>query len=388
MKRFLAMLALFFAMTLSMSAKEIGTPKGFDKKVYDATYALYATRASHPEDDPRFICTVTAVQKFHDGYLFLGAGHCTSANPELPTDLKYYIATDVGKAVVPVELLRAKMEEDFDSDAAPVKPPLDYAVFYLKAPIKLETIGLGDEGDLSVGSPTINVNFSLGQAKYTSPGLVSSLVAHSGAMNGFFGVQMFASSGASGSSVVDTKTKKVVGLVIAEAPGRMMPMWIEPISSVESDMSGVNIDKLIATPETPNAVSPKPNFFDLGSGDISLDGFHGQGNGSRSSQHSSGSRSGESHAERPHEQRPSQHPKGREIDHEVFARHFGHDHLFRPEVYYNGGFYSFEFAGIWFDYEDMWLYPADDVFIDLDADGFYYMCSPAHPGVRVQVWIP
>jgi Trypsin-like peptidase domain len=386
MKRFYA-LVLSLVLALGVLASPINPPKGFTKRVYDATYALYATSVDRQLIEPKFICTVTAVQKFREGYLLLGAGHCTQANPELPADMKFFIETDINRASQPMELLTAKMTEDFEAEKDPVTAPLDYAVFYLKTRDKLTTVGLGDESSLKIGSPIINVNFSLGTAKYLSPGVVSSYEVISGMMKGFYGVQMFASHGASGSSVVDIKTKKIVGLVIAGEDGATVSNWIEPISHIEADLSGVNFDKLIVTPLLPNVQRPDPTDYYNESGASLLNGFHGSHSGSGGAGKSHGSGSGGSHTERPHATEQPRHEGGRRIDHDTARQYFGREHGFRPEVYYNGGLYSFYYAGLWFDYEYEWPYPAEDVFIDMDGD-YYFMYSPAHPGVRVQVWIP
>lgn len=392
MKKILAfIISLVFA--VGILADPIKPPKGFTKKVYDASYALYATSVERGFTEPKFICTVTAIQKIQDGYLLLGAGHCTVVNPDLPDDMQFFIETDLGRSPAPVELLTAKFTEQFGvPTTTPITTAYDYALFYLKTTAKIPTIQVGNEGSLRIGSPTLNVNFSEGQAKYVSPGLVSTLVLTKGLMNGFFGVQEFASHGASGSSIVDPQTKKIVGLLIAGDDGETLPNWIEPISLVEADLNNVNILDLIAKPSIPNVPRNIQEYYLFG-GTPLFAGWHGSrsgfgGHGKSSNSHSTSrpnepNRHGDTRPERP------RHEGGRSIDREVFARHFGRDHQFRPEIYFNGGFYSTYYAGFWFDFEDQWPYPVEDVFIDFDAaDGLYYMCSPIHPGVRVQVWIP
>jgi len=380
-----------------MFAKDIKGPKGFNKRVFDASYALYATSAERSFTQPKFLCTVTAFQKYADGYLFLGAGHCTGVNPELPDDQVFFVATDLTDIPQPVELIKTELIEDLNTKA-PHPPVVDYAVFYLKTKAKIPTIALGDESSLKIGSKTINVNFSEGLAKFVSPGIVNSSVSTTGEMTGFFGVQMFDSHGASGSSVIDPKTKKIVGLVIAGNDGATLPAWIEPISTVEEHLKGVDFGKLIAKPEIPKVDrSEEEPDYDFGEyAPLFWRGFNGDFRGFGS--HGSGG----AHISRPNEpsrpQRPNEHPGhvgeqphhdgGRLVDRDTYSHYFGREHLFRPEVYYNGGFYSFVYAGIWFEYETEWIYPGEDVFVILGADGFYYMESPVHPGVIVQVWIP
>lgn len=250
-----ALLLVCPAIAPDVQAKQqVGPPKGFDAKVYKASYALYATSEMAGVKFPRFICTVTAYQKFQGGYLFLGVGHCTPAGGDLPPDMKFYVSRDVDSALYSVTLLKAY-----------VKEPLDYAVFYMKSDAaeslskrgKVETLSLGDESSLKIGDKVVDTNFSLGLAKEVSHGVVSTEVVKSGEMEGFYGVDMFDSHGASGSSVVDEHSKKIVGLVIAGIDGSTMPTWVEPISTVNAELSKLDYAKLVANPEVPNVDIPQ-----------------------------------------------------------------------------------------------------------------------------------
>jgi hypothetical protein len=263
MKRLLTAALLCLLFVFPALAGSIRTPKGFEKKVYSATYALYATSEHRERPTPKFLCTVTAFQKFQEGYLFLGAGHCTTANPQLPDDLKFFIASDIDYGPRPIELIKVGFVDIFiEENAKKHLQLLDYAVFYLKTTEPIPTISLGDEGSLKIGSKTLNVNFSEGQAKYVSPGIVNTTVVVTGDMLGFFGVQEFATHGASGSSVVDLKTKKIVGLLIAGNEGVILPAWVEPISTVEKDLKGADFGKLIEHPEIPKAQRPQDDDED------------------------------------------------------------------------------------------------------------------------------
>ncbi len=415
MKRILAALLLTLFLAVGTFAKTISEPKGFTKKLYDASYALYATSADRGFTTPRFICTVTNIEKFQEGYLFLGAGHCTSVNPELSDDMQFFVATDLDHIPQPVELLTARMKENFKPTEV-AGNQLDYALFYLKTKAKLPTIDLGDEGSLRIGDKTINVNYSLGLTKYVAPGIVSSKVALKGESAGFFGVQMFMSHGASGSSVVDVKTHKIVGLVIAGEDGATVPAWIEPISTIRAALATTDLAYLIAHPDVPKV--DHSIIIEYNDDMVSLLSFGGSHSNHGNS--GTGSRGGNApnrvtpppsriapppnrieppanrgrEHDREHDRdrdrdHADRHPRGRDIDRDTREHYFGRSHCFKPEVYYNGGFYSFTYAGIWFEYENQWPYPYDDVFIDIDpVTGVYFMSSPAHPGIFVEVWIP
>lgn len=231
MKRVLsALLALILSVAPSFA--NVKSLKGFDKKVYDGALALYASSHDLGIRD-RFICTVQVIGKAGDrGYYLLGAGHCTPANPGLPKDMEFSVAEDIDGSLTPVTLIQSVMNE-----------PLDYAEYYLRTDKKYPVSALGDESDARIGDETIDVNFSLALGKFASRGRVSSKVAESGDMKGFFGVDEFDSHGASGSSVIDKRTKKIIGIVIAGVDGATVSTWVEPISTIKKELSKVTLPR-------------------------------------------------------------------------------------------------------------------------------------------------
>lgn len=230
MKRILSVLlaAILFAAPAFANVKDL---KGFDKKVYDGALALYASSHDLGIRD-RFICTVQVVGKADRGYYLLGAGHCTPANPDLPKDMEFSVAEDINGSLTPVMLIQSEMNE-----------PVDYAEYYLRTDKKYPVTALGDESDARIGDETINGNFSLALGKFASRGRVSSKVAESGDMKGFLGVDEFDSHGASGSSVVDERTKKIIGIVIAGVDGATVSTWVEPISVIKKALSKATLPR-------------------------------------------------------------------------------------------------------------------------------------------------
>jgi hypothetical protein len=219
----------------------IQAPKGFTKKAYDATFALFASSVDAGVED-RFICTVTAVKKVKGGYMLLGAGHCTPANVEnLPPDMTFDVSQQLGGKLEPVVLVAAQMQE-----------PLDYSIFYFPTKEKFPVIKMGDERLARIGDKTVDVNFSLGTTKEVSPGIVVSNVIRDTVQDGtqgFFEVQMFGSHGASGSSVIDLKGdsgKEVIGIVIAGFDGATVPELIEPISTIETAIKNLKMPTVTA----------------------------------------------------------------------------------------------------------------------------------------------
>jgi hypothetical protein len=233
MKSFLAFaLAVALAFTSPVLAKDknIGEPKGFDNKVFHASFALYATSEEAGVDKPKFLCTVTSYKKINDGYLLIGAGHCTSANPSLPSDLKFFVSEDLNTPAMSVQLVKSELSET-----------VDFSIFYLHSEKKYPVISFGDEKELSVGDKTVDVHFSLGAAKITSPGLVSSLDGSPRLPPGTFLVQQFDSHGASGSAVVSERTHKIVGIVKGGWDGATMPTIVESISHIEEALAKLNV---------------------------------------------------------------------------------------------------------------------------------------------------
>ena len=222
-------LAMVILLTPALACANIKEPKGFDHKVYASTFALYGSSGSTQD---RFLCTVTAYEKVQDGYLLIGAGHCTGANPDLPPDLTFKVSTDLGTDKVPVALLKSAMEE-----------PLDYAVYFMPSTVKYPTIAMGNESQDRIGDRTVDVNFSLDAAKQVASGVIASTVISAAGqhddLSGFFLVTQMDSHGASGSSVVSEKTRKIIGLVIAGWDGATMPSIVEPISKVEKELGDI-----------------------------------------------------------------------------------------------------------------------------------------------------
>ena len=240
-----AVLALILTLATLSFGKNIGEPKGFDNKVFHASLAMYATSVIAEITEPKFICSVTAYKKVDKGYLVIGAGHCTSDNPELPPDMQYYAAEDIGKPVMPMQLIMAEMgttESGIYYDYALYFLPSHYAMSKGSGDARLTVIPLGDERELSIGDKTVDVNFSLGVAKMVSPGIIMSQETPSQQLpRGFFLVQQFDSHGASGSAVVSEKTHKIIGLVIAGWDGATMPSAIEAISHIDERLEKLHV---------------------------------------------------------------------------------------------------------------------------------------------------
>lgn len=227
-----------FVLAFAIAAAPVTVPNiqdAKDKAIAKAeasTFALYASSASRGVSD-RFICTATAIAQVQGGYELLSAGHCTQANDRLPSDLTFKVSEQLGGNLMPVTLVKAVMEDE----------PQDFSIFYLPTKNRYSVEELGNQGDAHIGDPTININFSAGITKEYSPGIVVSEIVtiDDPMLNGLFGVQQFGTGGASGSSVIDTKTGKIIGIVVVGADGMTMPMFCVPITVVEAGIAGIAV---------------------------------------------------------------------------------------------------------------------------------------------------
>lgn len=378
LKKLLAAATLAMMLAIPVKAQDINPPKGLHGKVYAATMALEATSIEGGINTPRLICTVTAYKKIQSGYLLIGAGHCTPANEELPSDMKFYVADNLGGKPQPVYLLKSVMDE-----------PNDWAIYYFPTKVKYPTIELGDEHTLSVGDKTVNVNFSLGIAKMVSEGIVSSIVVPEGqgAAAGFFVDNEFASHGASGSSVVSEKSHKIVGLLIMGVDGATVGNWIEPISAVEADIKGLNTTERITAAMThPPApvvvVAPaSPSGSDHES-TIPMSLFI-QGRSHNGDQRPRGSQ-----GDRGHEGHGNKGADGRGRDGRRLDRNVHHRLDSRHDVRFVGGYRQVYWGGFWFGCEAWpeWIF-TEDVYFQMGPNNVWFVYGYNNPGLFVQVMV-
>jgi hypothetical protein len=187
-------------------------------------------------DKPKFICTVTAFEQVKDGYLLVGAGHCTPINDDLYPDMVYYVSNDLDQPTHPVRLLKAELDREGRTD---------YSIWYYPTKEKLPVIPLGASKVLHVGDKVYNVNFSLHIAKLTSTGEIASIEAVADDAIGCFIVNEAASHGASGSSVVSEDQHKIIGILVAGWDGTNLGAAVVPIEEVEEALSHMNVDEYI-----------------------------------------------------------------------------------------------------------------------------------------------
>ena len=203
----LAALALAFMPTLSLAQEKVIMSKQH-KDVYDATLALYA---SWDGQEPRFICSSTAVGYVDEWksnrYVLLTAGHCVTGDG-LPEDARFFVTEEiVPKPVLqPVSVLKAENDDKLDFAVL----ELDSSKVYNTIPLDMSDVPPAIEDDVFV------VNYSLGLGKQVALGKVSSAPMNSAACEaceGRYLIHLFNGPGSSGAAVVSEKTGKIVGIV-------------------------------------------------------------------------------------------------------------------------------------------------------------------------------
>jgi len=204
-----------------------------EKRATEATFVLVeqwgvTETITHP------LCTATAYEKTgKDTYHLITAGHCY-----LVEGGKFFVQHDIGKkqTLYPVAVLK----HEFDT-------PVDFMVLELKTSEKIPTIPLGDERDASLYDPILDVNFSLMFTKHHSHGVIASNIMDESSMDPDYGdcelcvnrymVQLFAGPGASGSSVIDLNSGKIIGVLTGGSNATIGAM-VEPISDFKPWLTG------------------------------------------------------------------------------------------------------------------------------------------------------
>jgi hypothetical protein len=226
--KFLKNIIFSFVIALFLSPLVACSTQTIETKVANATFAFYL-ESPHSERD--FLCSATAFQKTLDGYFLLTAGHCVA---EGGPGAVFTVSEDIFKVdtpnppVYPITVISYRHEDT-----------LDYAILYLRTTHQYPVIPLSKAGIPPVGTDVININFTDGIGKITSEGRISTKLLTTGGASGdcrfckfTFMVQLFAGHGASGSSVVDKKTGKIVGIAVGGTT-ETLGAFVEPVSAVE-----------------------------------------------------------------------------------------------------------------------------------------------------------
>jgi S1-C subfamily serine protease len=198
--------------------------------------ALYAQKS---DGSLQVLCSTTAVEKHAKRVLLLTALHCVDK------DVAYLVSFD-GKQF---HSARVWSLPKWKADAEKHKkgygvPDVDMAFFAVELPLDVQVIPMADDSKIKAGNPIVMVGYPLGVTKISYNGIISGRLDRPGdGYDGYMTMQIFGSPGSSGSSVVDQKTGKIIGvLVSATQSGVGLPVIFATPSSYRKYM--LELDKV------------------------------------------------------------------------------------------------------------------------------------------------
>lgn len=172
--------------------------------------ALYAQEGG---GDMKFLCSATAVEwpgKPEGKTVILTANHC------LQKGVSYLI--NFGDNRLRAVIAWKVPHYEVDAQKYPRRynePETDMALFLLDG-TDVPTVPIAKESGLPAGASVVMVGYPLGVAKITYEGIVAGRFDRLGAdLHGYILLQIFGAPGSSGSSVVNTISGEVVGILVA-----------------------------------------------------------------------------------------------------------------------------------------------------------------------------
>ncbi len=263
----LAALLLFVP---ALKAQEPAAPP-FSETLAKATLAVYQGRQVCkwvPEEsifgtdyswgckfETKFTCSATVIDQVDEHeYVGLTAGHC------FVNDRDNYVADEISDKPIVHKITLVKFEND---------ERYDYAIFTFHSLTEYPIIKLNDKNSETppIGTPVININFSLGFGKIFLEGKVVSLALDIEELKGRYLATVGLAPGASGSAIVDANTHEIIGIVEAVFPKTQMPTVVIPtgkklLNFMDDDSAGLPMQPAAGEPPIPPA--PRvPTFWDI-----------------------------------------------------------------------------------------------------------------------------
>lgn len=218
----------------SYAKNPINPPKGFEKKVYDATFVLYAQK----DGELGGACTATAFEKTSDGYNLVTAGHCFY---EVSEGMSFSVAHQIGEADIPATVIKAHLDDE-----------LDMMVLHIKTKENIPVIPLDTKSDNNVGDKLLLVTFGDMLGKQISTTTLSTSYIIDDICDGCagkFALPIPQARGASGSAVISLKTHKIIGILVLSS---QFNSFVQPIADFNK-LVGIEERK----PETPDDIIKK-----------------------------------------------------------------------------------------------------------------------------------
>lgn len=178
-------------------------------EISPAVGALYAQSS---DGSLRFNCTVTAVGRDEQSVILITAFHC------LTKDVAYMVSFD-GRRFYSASAWKIPAEyiDPVKYRRQPGEPDVDMAFFRISEPVNVPIVLLSTtDMPPAPGVGIAVVGFPLGLTKVRYSGTIAGLFERPGAdNNGYLILQSFGSPGNSGTAIVETKTRTIVGVLVS-----------------------------------------------------------------------------------------------------------------------------------------------------------------------------
>lgn len=176
---------------LSSPEKKDFTPAGLPATMVKATQGLYVSM----DNGPRFICTITMIQKTPTGYLGLTAKHCTG------NEGPYYIQFD------------ANSDTPFHKAVHVASGRNDVALFEISTTVDVPIIPIGVEDFNQIGDEVYNVGMPHNIGHLFFKGSIVELRGEHKGNDDLMLFELPAAGGSSGSAIVDPKQGAIIAVL-------------------------------------------------------------------------------------------------------------------------------------------------------------------------------
>ena len=170
-----------------------------DENITGSIGALYR-RSS--DNSLQFSCTVSALTQSGPNLVLLTADHCVEESQ------RYYHVTFDGLQFYVAELHKIPRMKPDD-------PKVDLALLLIKG-LVVKPLGIGKSKDTPLGAEIFTIGFPQGISKIMYKGYIGGVVDNvSSGAHGYLILQIFGSSGSSGTAVLSAKDSSIMGVLVS-----------------------------------------------------------------------------------------------------------------------------------------------------------------------------
>ena len=245
MKNILAVAALALSLLVAPQARAQKAPESLNQRVYDSVVLLYVQDGA---GDMRMACTATAFDQKKSAdqkktvYRFVSAAHCVEGNDDAQQKLeKFYISSDSNGEK---NYLLAKLVQAGDKTQGD-----DFSLFEVTTADTFVVTPLGDDSTLKAGDGVVNVAGALGLGKQFFQGYISEQHVDRPPVNigvvvwtDLMLVEIGGGPGSSGSAIVSTDQKAIVGFLVGDAGADVGKLCV-PVSKFKKFVTAVDSGK-------------------------------------------------------------------------------------------------------------------------------------------------